>query len=138
MLRFPIADVLGARHSEGMEHASLVAFLSGTLSPEALANEIVAEVATCNAAFEAGQNGFIVITDGPRFEVTKAGARRPLAAVADESLPFELANYVADCIIMSDDFDFADDTVKEAVYFVEDDSRPPTSDETRKILGMLG
>ena len=138
MRRFPIADIRGARHYEGMEHASLVAFLSGTLSPEALADEIVAEVAACNAAFEAGQNGYIVVTDGPRFEVTKGGARRLLAAVADESLPFELANYVADCIIMNDNFDFADDTVKEAVFFVEDDSRPPTSDETSKALAMLG
>lgn len=53
-------------------------------------------------------------------------------------MPFELANYVADCIIMSDDFNFADNAVREAIYFVEDDSRPPTRDETLRALTLLG
>jgi hypothetical protein len=38
---------------------------------------------------------------------------------------------------MSDDFDFADDAVTEAVHFVADDSRPPTSDETKAALALL-
>lgn len=113
-----------------MEHSSLVEFLAGTLSPEALALNITAEVTACNEAFQAGEKGYIVITKGPSFEVTRDGARRLLNAVADERLPFELANYVADCIIMSDDFDFADEAVRDAIYFIADDSRPPTRDET--------
>jgi hypothetical protein len=112
--------------------------LTGTLSPEKLADEITAEVTACNSAFRAGENGYIVITDGTSFEVTRDGARRLLAAVAEDRLLFELANYVADCIIISDDFDFADDAVRDAVHFVEDDSRPPTRDETIKALEMLG
>ena len=121
-----------------MKHASLVGFLLGTISPATLAAEIATEVAACNAAFQAGERGYIVITDGPSFEVTRDGAKRLLGAVAEESMPFELANYVADCIIMSDDFTFADNAVREAIYFVEDDSRPPTRDETLRALTLLG
>jgi hypothetical protein len=136
--RFAIADLRSAMQTAAMNHASLVGFLTGTLSPEALAAEIAAEVTACNAAFRAGENGYIVITDGPSFEVTKDGARKLLAAIVEESLPFELANYVADCIMMSDDFDFANDAVRDAVHFVEDDSRPPTRQETMEALAMLG
>lgn len=125
-------------HSASMEHATLVGFLTGTLSPEALADEITAEVNACNAAFRAGENGYIIITDGPSVEVTREGARRLLVAIAEERLQFELANYVADCIMMSDDFDFADDAVRDAVNFVEDDSRPPTHAETIEALARLG
>ena len=80
-----------------MEHATLAGFLTGNLSPEVLANEITAEANACNASFRAGENGYIIITDGPAVEVTREGARRLLAALDEERLPFELANYVADC-----------------------------------------
>jgi hypothetical protein len=120
-----------------MEHATLTRFLTGTLSPEVLADEIIAEVNACNAAFQAGENGYIIITDGPAVEVTREGARRLLAAIAEEKLPFEYANYIADCLIMSDDFHFADDAVRETIYFVEDDSRQPTRDETIAALAVL-
>ena len=120
-----------------MEHSTLAGFLSGTLSPEELADEITPEVDACNAAFRAGKNGYIIITDGPTIEVTRDSARRLLGAIIEERLTFELANYVADCSMMSDDFDFADDAVRDAVHFVEDDSRPPTRDETLEALAML-
>jgi hypothetical protein len=121
-----------------MEHPTLAGFLNGTLSPEVLADEITTEVNACNAAFRAGENGYIIITDGPAIEVTREGARLLLAAVVDGRLPFELANYVADCLIMSDDFIFADDAVRDALHFLEDDSRAPTHDEATKALAMLG
>ena len=124
-------------HFRRMEFASLAAFLTGSLAPEALADEIRVEVAACNEAFEAGQHGYIVITDGPNFAVTTENARRLLASVADGRLPFELANYVADCIIMSDDFEFADDAARDAVFFVEDDSRPPTHEEILQAIAQL-
>ena len=137
----PVAVLAGrlrsTMHSAVMEHASLVDFLTGKISPEALAKEINAEVIACNAAFHAGEQGYIVITDGPSFEVTRDGARRLLRAVADNRFSFELANYVADCIIMSHDFDFADDAVRDAMHFIEDDSRPPTRDETLNALAAL-
>jgi hypothetical protein len=120
-----------------MEYASLTGFLTGTISAAALADAITIEVTACNAAFRAGENGYIAITDGPAFEVQREGAGRLLLAVADGSLPFELANYVADCLIMSGDFDFADEAVRDAINFIEDDSRLPTRDETLDALALL-
>ncbi|MCJ1962532.1 hypothetical protein [Novosphingobium mangrovi (ex Hu et al. 2023)] len=136
--RLLVADLHSAMHFASMEHATLVGFLTGTLSPEKLAEEITAEVNACNAAVRAGENGYILITDGPSVEVTRESARRLLAAMVEERLPFQLANYVADCIMMSDDFNYADDAVRDAVHFVEDDSRPPTHDETIEALTKLG
>ena len=124
-------------HCAYMEHATLVEFLSGTLSPEGLAGEIATEVAACNAACQAGGSGYIIITDGPSYEVTREGAGRLLVAIVEERLSFELANYVADCLIMSDDFDFADDAVRDAIHFAADDSRTPTQAETIKALAVL-
>lgn len=105
-----------------MQHGSIVAFLSGTLSPESLAAEIASEVARFKAALKETGEAHIHVTDGLPFVVTKAGARRLLEAVADDRLPFDAANYLADCIVMNDDFHFADEVVRNAVFFIEDDS----------------
>jgi hypothetical protein len=45
--------------------------------------------------------------------------------------------YSADCVIMSDDFEFADDAVNEAIYFVEDNSVAPTVEEVRTAIDRL-
>jgi hypothetical protein len=120
-----------------MKHASLVAFLNGDLSPEDFGNEIAAEVDACEQGFRSGGVGHIIVTDGPDTVVTREHARRLLQALANDRLPFLSANYTADCLVMSDDFDFADDAVTDAVHFVADDSRPPTSDETEAALAQL-
>ena len=120
-----------------MDHSSLVAFLEGQLTPEQFGENAIAEVAACNESFHSDGVGYIVISDGPRIVVTRDHAKRLLEAIADERLPFEAANYAADCIIMSDDFEFADDAVKEAVYFVEDDSVAPTVGEVRNAIERL-
>jgi hypothetical protein len=122
-----------------MEHASLVAFLDGDLSPEDFGNEIAAEVDACEQGFRSGGGvGHIIVTDGPETIVTREHAGRLLKALADDRLPFMSANYTADCLVMSDDFEFADDAVAEAIDFVADDSRPPTPDETETALAHLG
>lgn len=121
-----------------MEHASLVAFLNGDLSPEDFGREISAEVDACEQGFRSGGVGHIIVTDGPETVVTREHARRLLQALADERLPFLSANYTADCLVMSDDFEFADLAVAEAIEFVADDSRPPTPDETEAALAQLG
>ena len=126
------------RYADQMEHASLVAFLEGRLAPERFGDEVADEVKACNEAFNSGDHGQIIITDGVTIVVTYAHAKRLLEAVAEERLAFEIANYAADCIIMSDDFEFADDAVKDAIYFVEDDSIAPTLDEVRAAIRHLG
>ena len=120
-----------------MEYASLVAFLNGELSSESFNSEIAAEVHACEQGFRSGGIGHIIVTDGPEMVVTREHAKRLLQALADQRLPFLSANYTADCLVMSDDFDFADDAVVEAVHFVADDSRLPTLDETKAALAEL-
>jgi hypothetical protein len=121
-----------------MKHASLVAFLNGDLSPEDFGSEIEEEVDACEQGFRSGGVGHIIVTDGPETRVTRDRARRLLHALADGRLSSLSANYTADCLVMSDDFEFADDAVAEAVHFVADDSRPPTPDETAAALAQLG
>jgi len=66
-------------------------------------------------------------------------ARRLLEALASDRLPFLSANYTADCLVtMSDDFEFADNAVEQAIEFVADDSHPPTEHETEAALAQLG
>jgi hypothetical protein len=120
-----------------MEHSSLVAFLNGKLSPENLGREIAAEVDACEQGLRSGGVGHIIVTDGPETLVTREHVRRLLQALAEDRLPFLSANYFADGLMMSDDFDFADEAVTEAVEFVADDSRPPTPEETAAALAQL-
>lgn len=120
-----------------MEHSLLIAFLNGKLSPEEFGGEITAEVDACEQGFRSGGVGHILVTDGPGALVTREHARRLLEALAENRLAFLSANYAADCLMMSDDFEFADEAVSEAIAFVADDSRPPTPEETAAALSQL-
>jgi hypothetical protein len=81
--------------------------------------------------------GHIIVTDGPETMVTRDHAKRLLQAIAENRLPFLSANYAADCLMMSDDFEFAEEVVAEAVEFVADDSRAPTKEQTAAALAKL-
>lgn len=120
-----------------MEHSSLVAFLNGKLSPEDFGSEIAAEVDACEQGFRSRGVGQIIVTDGPETIVTREHARRLLQALAEDRLPFLSANYTADCLMMSEDFAFADEAVAGAIEFVADDSRPPTLEETAGAVAQL-
>jgi hypothetical protein len=54
-------------YCDGMQHASIVAFLSGKISPEALAEEIASEVAAFRKALRLTKNGYIAVSDGSKF-----------------------------------------------------------------------
>ena len=120
-----------------MDHRSLIAFLAGSLPANEFSAEIRAEVRACNDALASGGVGSIIVTDAPETRVTREHASRLLEAVADGTFDFELANYVADALIMSDDFDFEDEAVSEAIFFLEDDSRAPTEEEIAAALVRL-
>jgi hypothetical protein len=120
-----------------MKHASLVAFLRGELSPEDFDSEIAEEVGDCISNWKSGGVGHIIVTDGPMTEVTREQAVLLLRAVLEARLSFEAANYTADALIMSDDFEFQDDAVNEAIYFLEDDSRAPTEVQLQNALARL-
>ncbi|WP_419253024.1 hypothetical protein ACN2C6_15710 [Caulobacter sp. ErkDOM-YI] len=61
-----------------------------------------------------------------------------LTAVAEGHLSFEAASYVADALIMSEDFDWEDDAVATTIFFLADNSRPPTHVEVSDALSQLG
>ena len=122
-----------------MKHSSLVAFLNGEMPPPHFADEITAEVDQCTYGLKFPKNGRIVITEGPETVVTQAHIKRLLGAIADKTLSPEAASYVADCMIMSDSFDFGDDDlVLEAIHFAADgDNHPLPEDEVRGLLSRL-
>jgi hypothetical protein len=120
-----------------MEHSFLMAFLNGNLSPEEFHSGVAAEVDACEQGFRSGGVGYIIVTDGPRSIVTREHAKRLLQSIAGDRLPFLVANYAADALIMSGDFTFANSAVQQAVEFVADDSRSPTRAETEAALAQL-
>jgi hypothetical protein len=120
-----------------MEHPSLVAFLAGMSPAETFGREIAEEVATCDAALASEGVGSVLLTVGPPTTVTRTHARRLLTAVAEGHLSFKAVNYVADALIMSEDFDWEDDAVATTVFFLADNSRPPTREEVRYALSQL-
>lgn len=120
-----------------MDHASIISFLAGTRTPREFAAEIAPEVAACMQDFAGGGVGHIIVTDGPRTIVSRVQAARLLQALLDKTISFDAANYLADGLIMSDDFEFADAAVVEAIWFVADDSRPPLASETQEALARL-
>jgi hypothetical protein len=120
-----------------MDHRSLIAFLAGSLSADAFSAEIRGEVRVCNEALASGGVGSIIVTDAPETRVTREHASRLLQAVSAGTLDFELANYIADALIMSDDFEFEDEAVSGAIFFLADDSRAPTKAEIDAALAQL-
>lgn len=136
--RRPIADIRANRMMRRMDHASIVSFLNGITSPEDFGAEIAPEVEACVQGCRTSAVGHIIVTHGPDTTVARDHAARLLGALLDARLQFDAANYLADGLIMSDDFDFADSTVADAIAFVADDSRHPTDEETRAALARLG
>lgn len=120
-----------------MEHASLVAFLEGRLTPEQFDEEVADEARACNLACNKTGEGRVVITPGPDTIITRDHARRLLEAVAGQRLSLETANYAATCIIFGD-FEFGDDAVNEAIWLIEmADLDQPTSDDMRSAVKRL-
>ena len=105
-----------------MQYSSLVAFLSGTMRAEAFAAEIEKEVVAFYADLRATKHGFIDISRGPTFEMTRAATRLLLSAVASHLLSPDAAVYVADCILASDDIEVEDEVIRDALAFLEDDT----------------
>jgi hypothetical protein len=120
-----------------MRHSSLASFLNGELSPDDLWREIEEEVTECLAACAKGGSGHVVITDGPDTEVTRKHVATLLASLAEAKLPLKAASYIADALIFSDDFDWEDEAVADAVFFLSDESGPLTLQEVEAAQSRL-
>ena len=122
-----------------MEHALLASFLDGRTTAAGFAQAIEQEVNACEAGVRSPANiGYIIVTDGPQFTVTRTHMARLLQAMLDGTIPWMSANYTGDCLMMSDDFRPESDEVADAIEWVADDSRPPTIEETRVMLVAMG
>ena len=109
-----------------MYQPSLTCFLNGELQPNELWRDIEAEVTGCIAACAKGSSGHVVITDGPNTQVSRMQIAVLLDAIVDAKLSLAAASYIADALIMSDDFEWEDQAVSEALFFLSDESEPLT------------
>jgi hypothetical protein len=120
-----------------MRHSSLTSFLNGELPPNELWPEIEEEVTECLAACAKGGSGHVIITDGPDTQVSRKHVAVLLGALAEARLPLEAASYIADALIMSDDFDWEDEAVAEALFFLSDESAPLTLEQVEEARSRL-
>jgi hypothetical protein len=120
-----------------VRHSSLVAFLNGELPSDELWREIETEVTQCLAACAKGGSGHVIITDGPDTVVSREQVAILMAAFAAAKLPLKAASYIADALIMSDDFEWQDDAVAEALFFLSDESAAPTLAEVEAARSRL-
>lgn len=120
-----------------MRHSSLASFLYGELAADELWREIETEVRECLAACAKGGAGHVIITDGPDTQVGRAQVAILLAALAEAKLPLDAASYIADALIMSDDFEWEDDAVADALFFLSDESAPLTLSGVGETRGRL-
>lgn len=120
-----------------MRHSSLLSFLNGERSPDELWREIEREVAECLAACAKGGSGHVIITDGPGTPVAREQVAVLLTALAEARLPLGAASYIADALIMSGDFEWEDNAVAEALFFLSDESAPLTLAEVNEARSRL-
>lgn len=120
-----------------MRHSSLASFLNGELPPKVLWLEIEAEVTECLAACAKGGAGHVIITDGPDTQVSRDHVAILLAALADATLPLEAASYIADALIMSNDFEWEDEAVADALFHLSDESAPLTLADVEEARSCL-
>ena len=120
-----------------MRHSSLTSFLNGERPADELWREIEAEVRECLTACAKGGSGHVIITDGPNTQITRKHVALMLAALAEAKLPLEAAVYIADALILSDDFEWKDEAVAEALFFLSDESAPLMLDEVKAARNRL-
>lgn len=71
-----------------------------------------------------GGVGHVIISEGPNAIIERRHVDVLVDALAKGTLPIQAAAYVADALITSDSFDFADDDVSDALAFLSDESTP--------------
>lgn len=120
-----------------MRHSSLASFLNGERPADELWREIEAEVRECLAACAKGGSGHVFITDGPDTQVVPKQVAVLLIALAETKLPLDAASYIADALIMSDNFEWENDAVSEALFFLSDESAPLTLAQVEEARSRL-
>jgi len=132
-----VADFGNVDSLNGMKHSSIISFLHGEMSAGEFLDEVQGEVDECIAGLKTKGVGNIIVKDGPLTIIYRKHAARLFKSVLANELSSEVANYLADGLVMSEDFDFADEVTLEALHFLADDSRRPTIEEIQSTLATL-
>lgn len=105
-----------------MKHGSLTTFLDGERSAADLWREIEEEVQNCHAACEKHGSGAVIISDGPETQVSRKQVLVLIAALAEGKMPMDAASYIADALIMSEDFAWDDNGIADALFRLSDET----------------
>lgn len=109
-----------------MQHESLTSFLNSKRSAEDFWGEIESEVNGCIAASAKSGVGAVIITAGPLTRIASKHVTVLIAALSTGKLPVAAASYIADALIMSEDFEWDGEGVADAIFRLSDDSSPLT------------
>ena len=120
-----------------MQHASLTSFMNGERSAAELWREIEAEVIDCLAACGKGGAGSVILTAGPLTTVSRKQVGVLIAALAESALPMDAASYVADALIMSEDFAWEDRGIVDVLFRLSDESAPLTTSDLEWVRKRL-
>ena len=112
-----------------MQHSSLKSFLDGERSADELWREIEPEVEECVAACAKHGAGAVIISDGPKTQISRRKVAVLISALAEGKLPMKAASYIADAMIMSDDFAWEDEGIADALFRLSDESAPLTTSD---------
>jgi hypothetical protein len=120
-------------HSSDMiaavQHESLTLFLNGKRTAEDLWCEIEREVNDCLTGCAKSGVGAVVITAGPLTKISLQHVAVLIGALSTAELPMAAASYIADALVMSEDFEWEDDGVAAAIFRLADESAPLTDSD---------
>ena len=133
----PLRSLARMAYDQPMRHSSLTSFLNGDLPPDELWREIEAEVTECLDECAKGGSGHVLITDGPDTKISRKQMAILLGALAKAELPLKAASYIADALIMSDDFEWDDEAVADALFRLSDETAPLTQAEVERARSRI-
>lgn len=112
-----------------VQHESLTLFLNGKRTAEDLWREIEHEVNDCITACGKSGVGAVVITAGPVTNISAEHVAVLIGALSTAKLPMAAASYIADALIMSEDFGWDGEGVADAIFRLADESAPLTESD---------
>jgi len=107
-------------------HDTLTSFLNGERSADQLWREIEPEVKECLATCARFGSGAVTISDGPKTQISRRQVAVLISALAAGEIPMVAASYIADAMIMSDDFAWEDEGIADALFRLSDETAPLT------------
>lgn len=109
-----------------VKHGSLTSFLNGKVSAVELWREIEPEVKGCIADCRNRGSGAVMISGGPKTQISRQQVAVLISALIEGEIPMDAGSYIADALIMSDNFAWEDKGIADALFRLSDESAPLT------------